>query len=388
MSLTLEITGGPYAGQVRVLDGSRPFTVGTMRDCQWILPTTGRDEIKVTVRASTTGFEMTPEGDVSMEGQPLVPEKAIEIGHGSQITIAEHALTARIEQTASTAWDTRKDEFSAPTISSILSDVAPGGAGASGPLPGRAGEEWMSKDPLLPQGDGTVAAIPSANAFGSRLPDDWNIPDDRKNQQMQAPATDQVIHINTPKEKPAEVSAPVGHSTDLLKLFVEAAGLSMADITADPEAIMRAAGQTLRAAIEGIEQLEQEAQRFEAELGLNALPASDVDRAAASLDVLLGFAGVDTANQIRARANALAGKQRAISMAIDATLLRARQDMAPDSIQTKAAADGGLPFGKKSQYWDTYIKEWSAEDAPLGKDAFRDAYDTATGGLTSGKEDK
>ncbi|NSX53730.1 type VI secretion system-associated FHA domain protein [Parasulfitobacter algicola] len=385
MSLTLEITGGPYVGQVRVIDGRSAFSVGTMRDCNWILPTTGSDEIKVTIRSGGTGFQMVTEGAVQIEGQPVIAEKPMDIGHGSQIAIAEHRLSARIEQAHSSTWDTKRDEFSAPTISSILSDVTPGGAGASGVLPGRAGEEWMSPNAVLPREDASPMITQPINQLGSKLPDDWDVPEDRTNQQSQATVTNQVINIGNTAEK-AEPHPEPQVDLDLLRVFLEAAGLSIADITAQPDAVMHAAGQTLRTAIEGIERLEQEAQKFEAELDLNTLPASDVDRAAASLDVLLGFAGVDTANQTRSRIDTLITKQKAVTLAIDATLSRARQDLAPDSIETKAAVDSGLPFGKRMRYWDTYIKEWSSDNAPLGKNAFKAAYDDATTGI--GKEDE
>ena len=183
MKLIVEMIDGPEAGAVRMIDGSVPFVIGTSPDALWkISPFEAPARLELRRRGGD--FAILADGDVSVEGQSISDGVERTIHHGATVQIAGAILRARIEQDQMGMG--RIDMFadaSATTISSILSDVTPGGENADGILPGRGGEDWLdsvigggSARPALPEpswGGETQTEGGPLILSQPMLPDDW-----------------------------------------------------------------------------------------------------------------------------------------------------------------------------------------------------------------------
>ncbi|RVV98301.1 hypothetical protein EKE94_05055 [Mesobaculum littorinae] len=162
-ALTLTLRSGAAAGAARMTDGSRPFSVGTAPGCTWTLPPDDgaalpSEPASIAIRRSGDRFVVEGSGMVEIGGHPLQDGAEVPLHHGSDLVIGAHRLSVHVSQ-SSTGDDAGRGPTDAffdahqPTISAILSDVSPGGDGASGPLPGRTGEEWL--DSLTSTGPGS-----------------------------------------------------------------------------------------------------------------------------------------------------------------------------------------------------------------------------------------
>lgn len=377
MRLTLELVDGPHAGATRAVDGSTPFTVGTRRGAAWLLPG-GTASASITIRRSHEGFRAETTGGITIEGHAISDGTTVALGHGSRIGIGGLTLAVTLTQNVPADISGRYAGLGQPTISSILSDITPGGDSAQGPLPGRGAEEWLesitrSRSPA-PRADwgalGTFGGIaqpaalpdPLAKPFATHLPDDWDAPGDRANRIAQAQVSATALSISPPKTQPDV--GKVGRSVGTIDPLLEAAAVLQGEVDGPVERQLANAGAALRLALDGIARLEEVIARLRTELDVPAAgPAADP----ATLNPAMILSDTDGfgIRALAARIAALEAAQLAFTEGARAHLAEVRLTLDPASITTAVASRRGLRdrLTPAARAWAEYSARFGSDDA-------------------------
>lgn len=395
MLLTLELVGGPRAGEARAVDGNMAFSVGTEHGATWVLP--GAAGIaRIELRRGRDGFLAEASGLVTMDGQPVPEGTTIALGHGTRIGLGDAVLRATLAEGGTYGTAGRAATASRPTITSILADVTPGGETASGMLPGRDGEAWLESI----TGPGTGRGAPPASAFGyasemavrplpesekplaTYLPEDWNAPSDRQSRVFQAQVPSMTINLrpgqnSVPEAAPA---APRVASDTLLR----AAGIPPTELAISPERQFANAGAALKVALSGIARLERALRQLRADLGLPPKGATTP----AELDPFVVLSDEDglSARALAARVTALERDQAALLAGIRAYLTKARAMLDPDMIAARVKDRRGFMghLAPGTAEWQEFRSLWSPQqgaEGPLSDAALnRDIEAAGTGG--------
>jgi hypothetical protein len=355
MRLTLELIDGAQSGATRAVDGSTPFAVGTRRGANWLLPG-GTGPGLVTIRRTPEGFRAEAAGDVSIEGHPIADGTTVTLGHGSRIGIGGLTLAVALTQDVLSDAGSRTPALGQPTISSILSDVTPGGDGASGPLPGRSAEEWLesvtrSRGPAARTDWSELGAFgtnsdrpaalpdPLAKPLATYLPDDWDTPSDRMNRVAQAQVSTIALAVGQAKAEPDNVK-PLRPPRDIRPLL-DAAAVQRGEVEGPPDRQLANAGAALRLALDGIARLETLIARQRTELHLPA-PAQSEDPATLNAALILSDVDGLAVQALTARIAALEAAQSAFVEGARDHLSALRQSLDPTSIKAAVASRGGL----------------------------------------------
>lgn len=396
MILTLELVGGPHAGEARAIDGNMAFSVGTEHGATWVLAGAG-GAARLDIRLSRDGFVAEAGGQVEIEGQPVADGTVIALAHGSRIGLGDAELRASVEQSGARGLGERYARATGPTVSSILADVTPGGDTASGVLPGRDGETWLESitgpggalRESRYSGYGGGAPRPSPvpdKPLATYLPEDWNVPGDRQNRLFQAQAASTAIGVGSGRQEAAPVPAPVPApvapqmTSDAL---LKAAGIAPGEIATAPERQLVNAGAALREALSGIARLERSVERLRDDLGLPLRGATTP----VELDPFVILSDEDglSARSLAARIGALEHAQAALIAGIRAHLSRARALLDPDAVAASVPERRGV-FGRLAPgaaEWQAYRAIWAAEkaaDVPLSEAALTQDIEAAETG--------
>ncbi|MFP7674523.1 hypothetical protein ACG74X_14330 [Marivita sp. S0852] len=400
-TLTLTLRTGPAAGTARMTDGSRPFHIGTAPGSTWTLPAseppdTQTADSSVSIRRSGDHFLCEATGRVELEGR-VVPEGAeMPLHHGSELGIGGHRLVAHVDQSgAAPASGGPTDAFqeaALPTISAILSDVSPGGDGASGPLPGRTGEEWLDSFTVAPQGrkptrpewdrlgawgEAPEGPDPLESATqpdplgqpGKILPDDWDAPiSDTGNRMVQAPSNQQSFRIADAPAEP-DISAP---NTDI-RVLREAAGLYEGEVDAPDDIQLANAGTALNTALTGLGRLEAVLDRVLADFDLPARTPDAVQQATLDPGAILSDQTGEACLALARRIDAIEARQTAVIEACLATVEAARTTFDPETIRAAVAAKGD-PLDRvlpTRAAWAEHCRRWTQDEQPLDSGTLR-----------------
>jgi hypothetical protein len=375
--LTLELIDGAQSGATRAVDGSTLFTVGTRRGANWLLPG-GTGLGLVTIRGTPGGFRAEATGEVTIEGHPIADGTTVTLGHGSRIGIG--GLTLAVTLTQDPLPDdanTRYPALGQPTISSILSDVTPGGDGAAGPLPGRSAEEWLesvtrSRGPAARADWGTIGAFgansdqptalpdPLAKPLATYLPDDWDAPSDRMNRIAQAQVSTIALAIGQAKAEPDNVKT-LRPPRDIRPLL-DAAAVRRGEVEGPPDRQLANAGAALRLALEGIARLETLITRQRTELDLPASAKSEDMTTLNAAQILSDPDGLGV-QALAGRIAALETAQSAIIEGARDHLSALRQSLDPTSIEAAVASRGGLAnrLAPAARAWAEYRARFAGE---------------------------
>lgn len=389
MHLTLELLDGPDAGAARSVDGSHAFSVGTTPGVTWALSGTGGDAA-VTIRRTAGGFEMDVQGDVSIEHQAITDGTTVPVAHGSLIGIAGLGLRASLAQPQSTPLlASAVGAGSGPTISSILSDITPGGDTAQGPLPGRGGEAWLDQatqdrdqnDSRADWGSlGSYGARPAAPAWqdtatpqtgkglSTFLPDDWDTPSDRQNRVTQSRAVSSAAGLT--RDEPAKIKPKSRRQPVAVRAFFEAAGLVPEELEAldagDLKDQMANAGAALRLMLDAVSELEASHARARSEMDIAPPEAPTHDRTAVDPLMVLADRDGTTLSALRNRIDMLSTSQTGLIDAVSAHLGALSDTLDPAMIKAQVASTGG--FGHRiapaASAWRLYEELWH-QRAPL-----------------------
>ncbi|MDO5528027.1 MAG: hypothetical protein Q4F71_01370 [Paracoccus sp. (in: a-proteobacteria)] len=182
MRVQLRLRGGPQDGAARVTDLAEPFSIGTAPDALWQIRAAGGSEGGTAILQLVPGggVSVTGAGSVVMDGQPVAGQPA-PLGHGALLLVAGQPVELRIE----TAGASLSHDAAPLSISAILSDVAPGGEAAAGPLPGEAetgspldapashrpaAERYWQEPRAFEQ---NTVPLPTSERGAAILPDNW-----------------------------------------------------------------------------------------------------------------------------------------------------------------------------------------------------------------------
>ncbi|MEO0913452.1 MAG: type VI secretion system-associated FHA domain protein, partial [Pseudomonadota bacterium] len=366
MNLTLEMLSGRQEGARREIRIS-PFKVGTDSFADWVLPSEPRAEPgQVTISRASDGFFLRASGTVLLEGHPLDPNMETRLGHGAELTIGGNTIRAMVSHGGGQFADASLS--AAPTISSILADVTPGGESAGGLLPGRAGEGILSGTDHLPRGHTPLDGVEPAPAPGPKLlPEDWN---STSSTSEHAPAPDTAMRLGpstpTPRAAPQEGSA--------IKAFLKAAGVEDEFAGADPVKLMEAAGGALAAAATGLAELEEGLEAFRREFGLAPGRREQAERRRTDAATLLSGESYLTEARIAAQFARIVEHQAALADGLAAYLAACKSELAPEAIMATAKGKG-LTLRPKAQYWDAFSTAWANVAAPrFSPEEFAETY--------------
>ncbi|MEM7497637.1 MAG: type VI secretion system-associated FHA domain protein [Pseudomonadota bacterium] len=367
MRLILELMTGPQKGARREIGDAEDFCVGTLPDAAWRLPIEEGDGA-IWLRSDSEGFYFVAEGAVALEGHPVRPGSPVQIGHQANLDVAGHGLRAAVEHRGerhAPLLQGRSGE--GPTITSILSDVAPGGASASSTLPGRAGESWMAEFGIA-SSRGPAALTRQAGA-APRLPDDWNASGERMNRLAQSSASTSAVKLMQKPDR-AETAAADGA---LLEAFRRGAGLPEDAGRDDPEALLALAGRVLRQMIDGLAEAEAAGRSLLVDHDLAAPPTALNQQPEADVAAILAGPGAE--GRMTARLDAIAAHQRTVAAALEIFVARARDALDPAAVETRLDARGrrSLVRSRAADCWEDYRRAWQGEDvgpAPLSAEAF------------------
>ncbi|MBY5931950.1 hypothetical protein KUV51_02960 [Tateyamaria omphalii] len=387
MTLVLEHVGG---GDRRIVQAGHPFRLGTFPDATWSLPPGGdgaKGAGEVRIAAETAGASVTLlRGAAYLDQRPLVAGEARALPDGAIIAVGMHRIAARYRSDLTAA---RASE--APTISTILADVSPGGITAESPVEARSDDDWISgltgelraeqrpdwdslgrfdnRAEVTREGEysNDLNALKSANTF---LPDDWDAepdipgPSDAAARAVQSRAPGDVMPLPTGHAElgDAETSQRIG---DDGLAFLRGAGLSaseMADVT--PET-MQSLGNLLRIALDGVTEMERAQALRAADLDLPARVTAPRDAVHTLLAAVQ--AGQGACADLSARLVELARAQSAMHEGALAFVSAARERLDPVVLWAVATpARRSLRLGTAARAWSLYAArfEGRADTAP------------------------
>lgn len=364
MKLKIELTSGPQAGAQREIDGTVPFSIGTKASDSWYLGGLPQ-EARITIRRDASGFVLEPEGAVLVEDQPVREAQMLRVGQGSRISLGEAQLRAIVcqDEVASGVGGSFARPVQ-PTISAILSDVAPGGETASGPLPGREGEAWLQSltqtapkptpgTPVIaPYGQDTQSP---ANAL---LPNDWNTPATDSNEVFQAPAPTLAVAVG---QEGRAHAAPAQSAGPTARALLTATGLTAQDVaTVNDTTIATNAGKALGILLDAVVEFERSQQAFCRELDLPCTISGTPVHPGSLLADKDGLA----LSALQGRLQEAMERQAALLGGVFDALAHARETLDPAAIETFSSTSAGLSgrFRRSAQAWKEYRSRWGDSD--------------------------
>ncbi|MEM9764598.1 MAG: type VI secretion system-associated FHA domain protein [Pseudomonadota bacterium] len=372
MRLILEMKSGPQKGTRREIGPEAEFCVGTLPDASWRLPMAVDDQLcdgAIWLRADSEGFFFVAEGKVSVEGHPVTPGSPVPLGHSAELEVAGHVLKVEVAHRAERLSPLlQAREASGPTITSILSDVAPGGGSATGALPGRAGESWMAGGIGALVGERPPSITKSAGASPA-LPADWNAVGDRTNRLVQTKANETTVRVL--QQTTPDAASKAGESA-LLEAFRAGAGLPAEAQIDDPEATLALAGELLRVVVSGLARCEAAGEALLVEHAL-ATPSTDLS-VQPEHDLSAMMTGPGAISRLEARFAAVARHQRIVAAALERFIGSARDALDPQAVETRCDAGGrrGLLQSREAARWASYRRAWQGEEtARDGEDGVR-----------------
>lgn len=361
MRLRLEMLDGRQARAARVSDLTAPFSVGTGAEATWALRSDQGIEGHALFQRDGSGMILTASGEVTVEGRP-VGSSPVTVSHGNVITVAGRQFRLTVETGSEGAFG-----IDAPSISAILSDIAPGGASADGPLPGHA-----ATSPL----DMPAQARPSAERYWQEprafaeeettlrkpaaiLPDDWAedsaelsdrtsqgaAPLGRTNVNPPSPTAVQIADTRTAKRQEGD----------------------------DPALALAALAQ----ALDALALIEDGLQSALADLGIATLAPSQALTAAALMADRDGHARAALALRVQS----ISGMQQAIMAGGRKAIAQAAQRLDPDSIIRDSKGGLAAKITPATGYWAEFRARMTPGDAdpPLSDRALAEQIRAALG---------
>ncbi|WP_106743527.1 hypothetical protein [Yoonia maritima] len=403
-TLTLTLRSGHAAGTSRVIDGTTQFSIGTGAGNTWRLTAElSAMQGDAFVRSDNDQFLIEGFGHVSVNGQSLNVGAELPLHQGAEIEIGPHLLTAHIAQAdvmpnLSGGADAYRDTTQ-PTISAILSDVSPGGDAASGPLPGRTGEEWLDSFTAAPNrsrpdwdrlgaygGDSSASdpLVPNpafTNPFGANtsdpfdtshkmLPDDWNVPaSDTANRAEQGAPNRQSVNMNQTDHRPD----PVQSQPDA-RILREAAGLYDGEVDAPDEIQLANAGTALAATLAGLAEMERNLNRILNDFDVTPQTAQARDQVTMDPGAILSDLQGDICLGLSRRIDATLARQTAVFETLLATITHARDRLDPDNIRAAVASKSAMSerLRPKAAAWDENMRRWTEDNSPLNLGTLRE----------------
>ncbi|MBA8879734.1 type VI secretion system-associated FHA domain protein [Phyllobacterium myrsinacearum] len=423
MRIELQALNNPndtsFSGSMVIQDAR--FTIGRGESCSWVIKDSRRvvskhhctleqrDDGVYLVDKSTNGVSV---GGIAVDrqyGQRLSDGDTIEIADYRFRISIQKAGAVRVQQQHNSA-----DLLSGPSLTSILTDIAPGGVGATSELPGESHDELFNSpakpvtrealgavdigwdgppvtdvDIIKPYRTSRPSALadrieqtPTANSLFDLpvvrpiLPDNWDSDDDEPTAPTlpELPPVSQVAsqHQFTPApvERPAyavpPASQPAQHSdARLLAAFLEGAGIettSPSDL--DAEQLMRKAGAALKIAFVELYELHVGKNASAARLELEgivgetpwifSLAGQRNDQLMDGIIEFIGEADPSDMKLIERDFQSITNYQTALSAAVLDFIGEVQQAIDPATLSTKAKAKT-IPALRKAALWDEFL---------------------------------
>ncbi|APX11998.1 hypothetical protein [Tateyamaria omphalii] len=364
------------AGDRRIVQAGQPFTLGTFPDATWSLAHSGKDgggELRVTADGGGASVVLV-RGTAHLDQRALPAGEARAVSDGAVIGLGAHRIAARFRTDLTDARAT-----TAPTISAILADVAPGGITAESPVPARSDDDWIARltgerktkrpdwdrlgsfehrsEVTAEKGERDVS-LDTLRSGGAFLPDDWDMEasegavSDADARASQSRATGHVVPAKALSQKNVQVDRRVG--PDGLA-FLRGAGLSINELDDLTQDAMYALGAMLRTALDGVVDMERAALSRAADHGDEAANLVPGD----SIRMILGAvqAGGEASADLDARLDALARTHAATHSGAYAFAAAARVLLDPDSL--RANATNALRVGTATRAWALYEQRFA-----------------------------
>ncbi|KIC47857.1 hypothetical protein [Tateyamaria sp. ANG-S1] len=371
------------AGDRRIVQAGQPFTVGTYPNATWSLAAGGKDsggELRVTAESGGASVVLV-RGTAHLDQRALATGEARTVSDGAVIGLGSHRIAARFRNDLT---DARAS--AAPTISTILADIAPGGITAESPVQARSDDDWISRltgepgtkrpdwDRLgrfdhraeVTEEDGERdTPLDILHSGGTFLPDDWH--------------TDKGDANASDTDARSGQSRPTGHVVAAQTIgdglqqnrrigpdglaFLNGAGLSANELDDLNQDAMKALGVILRTALDGIVALERAALNRAADRASEAVGPAPRD----AIHMILGAvqSGGGALADLEARLDALARTYAATHDGAYAFAAAARVALDPDSL--RANATNTLRVGTAARAWALYEERFAGgrDDPPL-----------------------
>lgn len=365
--------------QLWVLEHGRR-TLGRSRDCDWQINDDTRrvSKLHCTIFRDAKGFSLS---DQSANGT-LVDDKQLMEGdetalkNGSVIDIRGHRFNVAIVGDADNDFSDPAASLQlsdeTPTISSILSDIAPNGKTACGIMGERGAEEpWKQAPPASGARNGKTLTRnvdigwngpPQVNGSGPLLPDNWYEDDNYGSELEHYHATRTVVSVAPPKRKavvveeetPAQEQHKVSASpvNEPVNEFDE---VFAAPTSPKPAIIAKATRQdsrTLETIGKALVRLEAASADCFATLGLD----SELAARTAAID----------ASDIIARLENLVKHQQVLGDALERVMREATQKLDPRLLEARVDAEQSrLQFLRGRDYWNTYRQQFEEAGSTL-----------------------
>ncbi|MEM8662550.1 MAG: hypothetical protein AAGF49_00320 [Pseudomonadota bacterium] len=333
------------------------------------------------VELTQDGFVLTAGAEAVAVGEvPLSPGRRAFLTSGTTVRVGADLYRAEID---SGAVPVSGGIASLPTVSSILSDVAPNGGMATGPLPGRVAEELFAAERVKPSSAGETpigwdGPPPQVRPI---LPENWN--SDFANEGEHASATQTMVRLfrgaesteaNAPPDfvSPSERSA---HSGAAVAAFLRGAGLPAPQPGGDEHATLERAGALLRTAIDEIDRLTADARVHYEAWDVSPPPALQ-DPSSLWGPALMGEDGLRT---LMARVASLRASEARWHEA-QAAAIGAADETGPHAIARTLNAGGKSKLGRSKRCWAAVVVANERDGVPITtKDRLREALGEAAG---------
>ncbi|MEP7455520.1 FHA domain-containing protein [Phyllobacterium sp. SB3] len=290
-----------FGGSMAV-QGQR-FTIGRGESCNWVIKDSRRVVSKhhCTLEQRDTGLYLIDKSTngVSVGGIAVDRQYGQQLFDGDTIEIADYRFKLVMQKDSAIRTplaQSSADLLAGPSVTSILSDIAPAGVGATSQLPGESHDELFDKPakPASREGLGVsdigwdgppetevdiikpyrtsrpsslsdrIEQTPAANSLFELpvvrpiLPDNWDSDDEEPVTQQQpvrfeqppAKAPEAVNPVPTPSKVAPARTVSAQEAAELLQAFLEGAGLDTETQPGlDPEQFLRKAGAVMRIAL-------------------------------------------------------------------------------------------------------------------------------------------
>ena len=382
MTTRIEILDGPAEGAARVLARNASLRIASSPPEDggpaWVLPASaeGRDGAALVRGEGKRVLVVCEGGDVRVGAAPLTVGEEVALTAGDRFGVGGHQLRLRASA----------PDPAGASVSSILADVTPGGEAATGVLPGRTGEDWLTglTGRMAAAPPPSEAASPAGGRFGAPssgavLPDDWLSEPARDD----AGASDRVeqvaadrVPVDLSSSPPARAGRAAGNGLgQAAKDLARAAGVRGAAADVAPETQIANAGAALRELIGAIRAIERSCDALLADLEVSdparPVTAPPVLEAAA----ILGDRNGQVAMSLASRIEGIRRVHDVVLEAIVAQFDAAQAALDPVSVEAETDRRGGLlaMISPPRARWRTYLSRWTPEDgpAPLSRDALR-----------------
>ncbi len=278
------------------------FTIGRGESCDWVIKDSRRVVSKhhCTLEQRDTGIYLIDKSTngVSVGGIAVDRQYGQQLFDGDTFEIADYRFKLVMQKNAAirtpVAQNSSADLLAGPSVTSILSDIAPAGVGATGQLPGESHDELFDKPakPASREGLGVsdigwdgppetevdiikpyratrpsslsdrIEQTPAANSLFELpvvrpiLPDNWDSDDEEPVIQQQPVRFEQpsitpeaIAPVPTPSKAAPARTVSAQEAAELLQAFMDGAGLDASTPGLDPEQFLRKAGAVMRIAL-------------------------------------------------------------------------------------------------------------------------------------------